>query len=262
MPTDRTTSRRRGFLTAAATGIAGWVTRAAQAQAERRTTMIGEPITEHVRVGEPDTQPLDTTVLFERKDRNDVQKGTHEVLSLLHQEMGSESFPWTLYASLETHHEGGDACVVCSRLHKHGPGWSTGLHSEVFAHHRAVALGANIEMSCDYQGPEALQVIGLNIQAVGGPAPMQYGIQIHEGAGRFERAIGLNGTGLVGLDLAGEYDAGIHTHDNDVILNEGACVALDGKGEIRVRYREGWIEFLNGDRCFGRLDVNGEDHIL
>ena len=37
---------------------------------------------------------------------------------------------------------------------KHGPGWSSGLHSEVFNHSRAVAFGVNIEMSNDYSGAE------------------------------------------------------------------------------------------------------------
>jgi hypothetical protein len=50
----------------------------------------------------------------------------------------------------------------------------------VYNHNRAVALGANIEMSNDYTGPDELRVIGLNIQAVDGPAPMQYGIHVHD----------------------------------------------------------------------------------
>jgi len=205
---------------------------------------------------------LDTMLLFERGDDNNGRAMTHEVLSLIHEEKGRNSYPWTMYASLETHHEVGDACVLCSRLHKRGPGWSTGLHSEVFNHGRMVALGVNIEMSNDYEGPDPTQVIGLNIQAVGGPRPMQYGIQVHDGNGRFDRAIGLNGTGGVGLDIAGQYEAGIHAHDNDIRLNEGACVVLDGEGKVRVRYRDGRVEFLNGDRCFGHLDVNGDDHAL
>jgi hypothetical protein len=31
---------------------------------------------------------------------------------------------------------------------------------------------------------------------------------------------------------------------------------------IKVRYKAGKIEFLNGERCFGHLDVNGADHPL
>lgn len=222
----------------------------------------GEPLTTHLRKGDPPVQPLDTMVLFERGDDNNGRAMTHEVLSLIHEEKGKRSFPWTLYASLKTHHEEGDACVVCSRLHKHGPGWSTGLHSEVFNHGRAVALGVNIEMSSDYAGTEPTQVIGCNIQAVGGPRPMQYGIQIHDGGGRFETGIGLNGKGSTGIDLKGDFTVGINTHSNAVRLNEGACIELDGKGIIKMRYRNGRVEFLNGDRCFGHLDVNGEDHAL
>jgi hypothetical protein len=225
-------------------------------------TFSGPTLRRRVRKGDPPTQPLDTMLLFERGDDNNDRATTHEVLSLIHEEKGRNSFPWTIYASLATHHEVGDACVLCSRLHKHGPGWSTGLHSEVFNHARAVALGANIEMSSDYDGPDPTQVIGLNIQAVGGPRPMQYGIQVHEGQGRFERGIGLNGSGTVGLDIAGSYGTGIDTHGNDIRLAEGASIVLDGEGRIRLRYKQGRIELLNGDRCFAHIDVEGEDHAV
>lgn len=230
---------------------------------ESRLKKSGESLTTHVRQGEPPVQPLDTMVLFERGDDNNAPNpGTHEVLSLIHQEKGKRSFPWTIYASLETHHEEGDACVLCSRLHKHGPGWSAGLHSEVFNHARAVALGANIEMSNDFAGPEPTQVIGLNIQAVKGPRPMQYGIQVHDGEGHFDKGIGLNGKGKAALDLGGKFDVGLNAHGNSIRLGEGGCIELDDDGRIKVRYNKGRIEFLNGDHCFGHLDVNGADHAI
>jgi hypothetical protein len=200
-------------------------------------------------------------LLFERGDENRDHPGTHEILSLIHQERGKVSFPWTVYASLETHHEDGDACVLCSRLHKHGPGWSSGLHSEVFSHGRAVALGVNVEMTNDYAGPEPQQVIGVNIQALKSPRPMQHGIQIH-GEGQFDTGIGLNGHGKVGLDLAGKYGVGVNARGNTIRVDEGTCIELDGKGQIRLRYVNGRIEFLNGEKCFGHLDVNGADHAL
>lgn len=259
-----TRGRRRFFGQALLSLLAGLVGGKAQAQASDTSLQnTGTPLTTHLRRGSPPVQPLDTMVLFERGDDNNTGHfGTHEVLSLIHEEKGKRSFPWTLYASLATHHDEGDACVVCSRLHKYGVGWSTGLHSEVFNHGRAVALGANIEMSSDYAGPETTQVIGLNIQAVGGPRPMQYGIQVHDGQGRFEKGIGLNGHGQAGIDLAGDYRVGVNTHANSIRLNEGACIELDGTGQIRLRYRAGRVEFLNGDHCFGHLDVHGEDHAL
>ncbi|MBA2708226.1 MAG: hypothetical protein H0U59_10535, partial [Gemmatimonadaceae bacterium] len=128
----------------------------------------------HMRKGDPPTQPLDTMLLFERGDENNGRAITHQVLSLVHQEKGKQSFPWTMYASLETHHEQGDGCVVCSRLHKRGAGWSTGLHSEVYNHARAVALGVNVEMTNEFDGTEPTHVIGVNVQATGGKRPMQY----------------------------------------------------------------------------------------
>lgn len=197
-----------------------------------------------------------------RDENNGERAITHEVLSLIHEEKGKRSYPWTLYASLATHHDVGDACVTCARLHKHGRGWSSGLHSEVFSHGPGVALGVNIEMQSDYAGPESPEVIGLNIQPTGGARTMPYAVQIQKGAGKFETGIGLNGTGQAGIDLKGEYTVGINTRANSVRLNEGACIELEETGRIRLRYRAGRIEFLNGDKCFGHLDVNGDDHAL
>jgi len=260
-------SGRRKFLWRALVALVGGLF-GGEAQARQLRTgpatlqKSGEPLTTHIRSGQPPAQPLDSLVVFERGDENNGRAMTHEVLSLIHQEKGKNSYPWTLYASLETHHEVGDACVVCSRLHKYGPGWSAGLHSEVFNHGRAVALGVNIEVSNDYAGSEPTEVIGLNIQAVKGPRPMQYGMQIHDSEGRFETGIGLNGHSKVGLDMAGQFEVGLNTHNNPIRVNEGTCIELDGKGLIKVRYLNGRIEFLNGDRCFGHLDVNGEDHPL
>jgi hypothetical protein len=253
-------SKRRGFLSAAIASAVGWVF-AKRAEAARGSEDV---LKRHERRGDPPVQPLDTMVLFERGDHSTGRGMTHQVLSLIHEEKGEHSYPWTLYTSLSTHHTGGDACVVCSRLHKHGPGWSSGLHSEVYNHNRAVALGVNIEMSNDYAGPEETKVIGLNIQAVDGPAPMQYGIQIHDKgeATHFETGIGLNGRGKVGLDLGGRFGIGINARNNAIRVNEGTAIELDGEGKIKVRYKAGRIEFLNGDTCVGHLDVNGEDHAM
>jgi hypothetical protein len=258
--TDCSTSRRRLLFAGFAALIAGiFGSRKAAAAA---TQSLGQPMTTHMRQGEPPFQPLDTMLLFERSDENNSQAITHEVLSLIQQEKGKNSYPWTLYTSLDTHHEVGDACGICSRVHKHGPGWATGVHSEVFCHHRGTGIGVNIEMSTDYAGGEESQVIGMNIQAVGGAKPMKHGIQIHDGGNHFETGIHLNGKGTTGVDLHGNYNVGINLRNNNVRLNEGACVELDGKGQIKVRYKNNRIEFLNGDKCFGHLDVNGEDHAL
>ena len=117
-------------------------------------------------------------------------------------------------------------------------------------------------MSNDYAGSKSTEVIGLNIQAVGGSAPMQHGIQIHDGGNHFQTAIHLKGKGATGIDLPGNFQVGLNLHDNNIRLNEGACVELDGKGRIKVRYKNNRIEFLNGDRCIAHLDTNAEDHAL
>lgn len=214
----------------------------------------------HMRRGQPPFQPLDSMMVFERGDDSKGTPTTHEVLSLIHQEKGKKSYPWTLYASLETHHEEGDACVICSRLHKNNVGWSTGLHSEVFNHSAAVAVGANIEMSSDYAGTEDSHVIGLNIQAVTSKHPMESGIQVHDGGGQFKTAINLAGKGDSGVDMKGKFGVGLNARSNSIRVDEGTCIELDGKGQIKLRYMNGRIEFLNGDRCVAHLDMNGPTH--
>jgi hypothetical protein len=252
---------RRRFLFAGLFSLIGGLL-GGRARATATAKASGEPVSTRMRQGEPPAQPLDTMLLFERGDDNNGRAITHEVISLVHQEKGKNSYPWTLYASLETHHENGDACVVCSRLHKHGPGWSTGLHSEVFSHNRGVAIGVNIEMSNDHPRAEETVVTGLNIQAVGGPTPMQQGIQIHDGGNHFQTGIHLAGKGATGVDLSGNFQVGVNLRHNNIRLNEGACVELDGKGQIKLRFRNNRIEFLNGERCIGHLDVSGQDHAM
>ena len=93
---------------------------------------------------------------------------------------------------------------------------------------------------------------------------MQYAIHIHDNNehAKFETGIGVNGTGNTGVDIAGKYSVGLNARGNAIRVDEGTAIELDGKGQIKVRYREGRIEFLNGDKCIGHLNVNGEDHAL
>jgi hypothetical protein len=251
--------RRRKFMFG---GMVAAISALFGRRAAAEVTASPDVVTRHMRQGDVPSQPLDSMLLFERGDDSNGRAITHEVLSLIHQERGKNSYPWTLYASLETHHEVGDACVVCSRLHKHGPGWSSGLHSEVFNHARAVALGVNVEMSSDFKGAEETHVIGLNIQAVGGERLMQYGIQIHDRDNHFQTGIGLNGSGATGIDLGGKFGVGIHARKNSIRVSEGTCIELDDAGKVKIRYQGGRIEFLNGDKCVGHLDMNGEDHAI
>ncbi len=226
----------------------------------------GETLKTTVTQGQPPSVPLDSMIRFERGDNNHGRAETHEVLSLIHEEKGPNSYPWTLYAELISHQIVGDAVVLCSRLVKKGSGWAAGHHSEVFAHANGVAIGVNVEVSNDYTGPGAAEVIGVNIQPTHGPKPCRYGIQIQEGEGgrvQFEKAIGLNGGGAIGVDMAGHFkEVGIHAHDNPIRLNEGASLELDGVGNVRLRYHKGRIEFMNGDKCIGHINTNGEDHEL
>lgn len=257
---------RRSFIwkgiLALSAGLIGRKALAADQQPdEGPLTTEGQVLKSSVYKGRPPIEPLDTMIRFERSDNTTGTVGTQEILSLMQEQKGNgTSYPWTIYAHLTTHHTGGDACVLCSRLTKNGPGWSCGLHSEVFNHSRAVALGMNIEMTNYYTEPKDALVIGMNIQMLPGQ-PMQYGIQVH-GEGQVEKGIGLNGKGDTGLDLGGKYATGINTHGNTIRVDEGTCIELDGKGSVKMRYLNGRIEFLNGDKCVGHLDMFGEDHAM
>lgn len=222
-------------------------------------TFRGDDLTTGVYKGAPPMEPLDTMIRFERSDDNNDRAMTHEVLSLIHEEKGKNSYPWTIYSHLTTHHETGDACVLCSRLTKNGPGWSSGLHSEVYCNARAVCLGINVETTNNYAGPEPSEVIGINVQTLG-PQPTKYGMQIH--GKECATGIGLNGKGGVGMDVGGQYETGIHLHGNSIRVSEGACIELDDAGKARIRYLNGRIEFLNGDKCIGHIAMDSEDHAL
>ncbi len=222
-------------------------------------TFKGENLTTGVYKGEPPMEPLDTMIRFERSDNNNDRAITHEVLSLIHEEKGKNSYPWTIYSHLTTNHEVGDACVLCSRLTKNGPGWSSGLHSEVFCNDRAVCLGVNVETTNNYTGPEQSEVIGINVQTLG-PQPTKYGIQIH--GKECTASIGLNAVGGIGIDAGGKYDVGLNMRSNSIRVSEGAKIELEDSGRISIRYLNGRIEFLNGDKCIGHINTDADDHEL
>ena len=255
---------RRNFLMKAVMALVAGVFGKRLLGAEPKPSVLtteGEVLKASVSKGKPPIEPLDTMIRFERSDDNNGRAMTHEILSLMHEEKGDRSYPWTIYAHLDTHHVEGDACVLCSRLHKRDRGWSTGLHSEVFSSAPMVGLGVNVEMSNEYPGPEKTQLIGVNVQAHG-PHDCQYGMQVHDADGHFEKGVGLNGKGQVGLDVAGEYGTGIHLHHNSLRMEEGASIELDGAGKVRIRCREGRIEFLNGDTCVAHISLHKADHEL
>jgi hypothetical protein len=254
---------RRGFLISALSAALGAVSAAAARaqhalETEGRLTTKGQILRTEVSLGDPPREPLDTMIHFRRSDDNRERAITHQILSLSHEEKGSHSYPWTVYAHLGTHHEVGDACVLCSRLHKYGPGWSSGLHSEVFNHNRAVSIGVNVEMGNDYTGKEPTQIIGVNVQAVG-PLPADHGIQIHDGNGRFRKGLGIEGSCDVAIELRGKHRVGLDMGGCQLRLGDGGEIALDGKGEVLMRYRDGSVEFLRGGRVCARIPLASED---
>ena len=261
------TLTRRGFLRhallpalAAVGGGLGAGLGVAEAQEQPATQPPGDVLTRRFVVGEPDIPPLDSPITFARGDTHDGPQ-THQVLSLIQDEKGPNSFPWTLYAQLRTAHTGGDAVGLYARLYKDGPGWSCGVHSEVFSKNWGVGIGVNIEVSNQYEGTEGFNgIIGIEMQSLG-PKPALAGLQI-EGKGGFETGIRMRGEAQIGVDVTGQCAVGMHLRQNSLRLNEGSWVELDGDGKVRLRYHEGNIELWAGEKRIAHLPVTAEDHAL
>jgi hypothetical protein len=211
-------------------------------------------------VGKPDIPPLDSPIVFAREGTNN-KGGTVEVLSLIQEEKGDTSFPWTLFAQLRSRHTTGDAVVLQARLYKDGPGWSAGVHSEVFSRNWGVGIGVNIEMSNQYEGTQGFNgIIGIEMQSLG-PKRALAGLQI-EGGGGFETQVRLRGAADTGIDIPGKCGVGVNLRGNALRMDEGTWVQLDQAGRIRLRYLNGNIEFYNGNRRIAYLPVSSEDHKL
>ena len=210
--------------------------------------------------GTLDIPPLDTPILWAREQLN-PQFCTHELLCLVMEEHHENSYPWVQYNQLTTDHTGGDAVVFYSRLHKQGPGWSCGNHSEVFSSNWGVGIGVNIEVSNNYEGEEGFNgIYGSVILGLGKRKPKS-GILI-SGEPGFINGIELNAQHDTGIDLDCQADVGINLHDNRLRLNEGAWLDLDAEGNVRMRYFEGNLEFWNGEQRVAHLPMTGEDRAL
>ena len=217
-------------------------------------------VTPRFIVGQPEIPPLDSPLVFAREGTNNTG-GTVEVLSLIQEERGDKCFPWTLYAQLRTRHTEGDAVVYYARLHRDGPGWSSGFHSEVFSRNWGVGIGMNIEVANQYEGDEGFNgVIGIEMQSLG-PRRALAGLQI-EGVGGFETLVRLRADAQTGIDLAGQCEVGLNLHRSSLRLDAGGWIELDQGGQVRLRYQDGQIEFFRGERRIAYLPVNAEDHEL
>ena len=135
------------------------------------------------------------------------------------------------------------------------------MHSEVFSKNWGVGIGVNIEIANQYEGTQGFNgIIGIEMQSLG-PRKALAGLQI-EGKGGFETLIHLRAEADHGIDVAADCGVGINLRQNSLRLNEGSCIELDEAGQVKLRYRDGRIEFLHGDRRVAHLPLDAEDHQL
>ena len=55
---------------------------------------------------------------------------------------------------------------------------------------------------------------------------------------------------------------GRNAHANNIRLSEGTCIELDDAGKVKIRYKDGKIEFLNGEKRIAYIEMKGGDHAL
>jgi hypothetical protein len=212
---------------------------------------------------------------------------THMLMSLQQQNdvpPGSTSFPWTLFVNLDTNHDDGDGVASHLRLHNRGAGWSAVAHADGFAWGTGTTLGNNIEM-LDMNGGNA-HTVGVNIQnkAWQGDVGLQIqtgplreshplfepgmdgswrtGIKIagHGDGGYYGTAveIGPRTVGKRGIWLRGDFGIGIDLGRNNLRMQGGSVLSLDGKERIGMRFnpKRKRIEFLDKGKVIAFLDVS------
>ncbi len=212
---------------------------------------------------------------------------THMLMSLQQQNNvppGSRSSPWTLFVNLDTNHDVGDGVVSHLRLKNRGKGWSTGGHIDGFAFGTGTTLGYNVEMLDMNEGDA--YVIGVNIQnkAWQGDIGMQIhtgplakshplfvegmdgswntGIKLagHKGGGIINTGIelGPRTSGKRGIWMRGDYDIGLDLGPNNIRMQAGSQIQLDGNRGIGMRFspRRNRIEFLEKGRVIAFLNIS------
>ncbi|MCF6225287.1 MAG: helix-turn-helix domain-containing protein [Xanthomonadales bacterium] len=212
---------------------------------------------------------------------------THMLMSLQLQNNvppGSRSSPWTLFVNLDTNHDKGDGVASHLRLQNRGSGWAAGGHVDGFAFGTGTTIGYNVEMR-DMNDGDAY-VIGVNIQNrawqgdIGmqiqtGPFPESHrffvegmdgswntGIKLagHEGGGVYNTGIelGPRTSGKRGIWMRGDYDIGLDLGPNNMRMQGGSQIQLDGNRGIGMRFspRRNRIEFLEKGKVIAFLNVS------
>jgi hypothetical protein len=212
----------------------------------------------------PVIPPLDSAVTWARQHDEDGTAETHEMLSLIFNETGVNSYPWPVYIQLSTVHEHGDACGTYVRMLKNGgDGWAASYHTDLISGPTAggVNIGTNIEIT---NPSPKLRAIGVNIQQEDQYADAAINIQNNQDKASGPWTYGLHfdvgSRGKKAIQVDGTWSAGLDVGSNDIMMNAGTRLFLASGDEagvaLRFNSKSKQLEILSGDALIAFLPVD------
>jgi hypothetical protein len=201
----------------------------------------------------PVVPPLDSSVVWARQHNEDGTAETHEMLSLIYNETGVNSFPWPVYIQLSTVHEHGDACGTYVRMLKNGGnGWAASYHTDLISGPTAggVNIGTNIEIT---NPSPKLRAIGVNIQQEDQYADAAINVQNNEdkasGPWNYGIHFDVNSHGKKAIQVDGTWSAGLDVGSNDIFMDAGTRLFFASGEKVALRYNSEskQLEILAGD---------------
>jgi hypothetical protein len=249
----------------------------------------GCPLTQYMGFDEPlSPPPLDTAIRFDRRSEVNVPGYTHEIVSLIAEHHQPNSFCWPLYIELHaTDHpdavqDTAQSVGATVRLYNPGPGWAASYHTDLIHQSNGVSLGVNVELTRD--GAPGGTALGVNIQNtahsnVAGDAAVQIqgadghgwndGVRVDSVCGTAVHLLNSRASAVAGergVWLEGRYDVGLDLGANNLRMEAGQRILLEGTSQVYLRYNpdNGRIEFVYEPRgVVGYIEVGtSTEHAL
>ncbi len=214
--------------------------------------------------------PLDTFVMWGRRDPPAELGQTNQILSLIAEANQQNSLTWPLYIQLSgTNHPGATmdssqsvGATVRAFNRSTGNPWLAGFHSEIFhgrdgltgppvdAHGTSILFNGELTTLTSSGG-----TVGLNLQNTSNSTVRgTHAINIQSGSASaiWQNGIHFEGTGIAGniginFDNA-HYNMGIDLSDNSIRMNANQKVVLERNGTIFLWYNldSGQVELVKG----------------